>query len=74
MRPFKLSCLRLRTADMPMYAGARTASALLMGNALVVPVLSNFQNSHWWMLLLVGLGGIVLTSVIYKDDQGEHLA
>ena len=26
------------------------------------------------MLLLVGLGGIVLTSVIYKDDQGEQHA
>lgn len=72
MRFFKLSCLRLRTADMPLYAGARTASALLMGNALVVPVLSNFQNSHWWILLLVGLGGIVLTSVIYQDEQGEQ--
>lgn len=72
MRFFKPSCLRLRSADMPLYAGARTASALLMGNALVVPVLSNFQNSHWWILLLVGLGGIVLTSVIYQDEQGEQ--
>lgn len=52
---------RLKWPDI--YACIRTASALLIGNAVVVPVLSNFENRHWWILLALGVTGMLASSI-----------
>jgi hypothetical protein len=47
-------------------AGVRTAGALMLGNSLVAPVITNGATSYWWVLLFSGIMCIVLTSL-----QGE---
>jgi len=41
----------------------RTVAALLLGNSLIVPIISNGQNSHWWILFLIGAMLLITTSV-----------
>jgi hypothetical protein len=47
--------------------GLRTTGALLLGNSLVVPVLTEGKNHYWWILLIVG--GILTVSSSFKDKE-----
>ena len=50
-------------------AALRTAGGLLVGNSLVVPVLRDFKDSYWWILLVVGIGLIIIASFSKKDSS-----
>jgi hypothetical protein len=41
----------------------RTMAALLIGNSLVVPVLTEGRSRYWWVLLVVGVIGMIVTNV-----------
>jgi hypothetical protein len=42
--------------------GVRTASALLLGNSAVVPVLTNGQAKYWFALFILGVAGMLWSS------------
>lgn len=68
MKLRQLRDTRLKWLDV--YACIRTASALLIGNSIVVPVLSNFENRHWWILLGLGVTGMLVSSI--EVVKGAH--
>ena len=43
----------------------RTAGSLMLGNSLVVPILTNGTATYWWILVL---GGIILMTVTSLKD------
>jgi hypothetical protein len=47
----------------------RTLAALLIGNGLVVPVLTDGKSHYWWVLLLVGLFFMMVTNI--KVERGQ---
>lgn len=40
----------------------RTAGALLLGNSIIVPVITGGKNPHWWILFVIGFILIVIGS------------
>jgi hypothetical protein len=41
----------------------RTMAALLIGNSIVVPVLTEGKSHYWWVLLALGLFFIIVSNV-----------
>lgn len=48
-------------------AAGRTAGALIIGNSVVIPVLSKFENPYWWVLVLAGSVIIAITTISSGD-------
>jgi len=42
---------------------SRTTSALLLGNSIVIPVLTEGRSHYWWVLLAAGACIMVLTNI-----------
>lgn len=49
----------------------RTASALLLGNTFVVPILTNGFPRMWWLMPLFGLLGIIGTNFKLKGESHD---
>lgn len=47
----------------------RTTAALLIGNSIVIPVLTEGRAHYWWVLLFWGVVGIIVTNV--KVERGQ---
>lgn len=41
----------------------RTAAALLLGNSIVIPVLTEGRAHYWWVLLAAGIGLMIVTNI-----------
>lgn len=46
----------------------RTVAALLIGNSLIVPVLTESEARFWWVLFLVGVGITLATTVKFSKE------
>lgn len=47
----------------------RTLAALLIGNGIVVPVLTDGRAHYWWALLLLGLFSMIVTNINVERGQ-----
>lgn len=47
----------------------RTLAALLIGNGIVVPVLTDGKAHYWWALLLLGLFFMIVTNINVERGQ-----
>lgn len=47
----------------------RTVAALLIGNSIVVPVLTEGRSPYWWVLLALGVLFIIGTNVKFERNQ-----
>ena len=55
--------------DLPnLYGGVRTLGALLIGNSIVIPLLTNGATNRWWISLLLGIAALLATS---QSKRGE---
>lgn len=48
----------------------RTTAALLIGNSIVVPVLTEGKSHYWWVLLSLGLFFIIVSNVKIERNPG----
>lgn len=51
----------------------RTTSALLLGNALVVPILTGSFPNYWWMMPSLGGLGMIACNVTLKGDSNGSI-
>jgi hypothetical protein len=47
----------------------RTVAALLIGNSIVVPILTEGRSHYWWVLLVLGVMFIIGTNVKFERNQ-----
>jgi hypothetical protein len=45
----------------------RTVSALLLGNAIVIPVLRDFSSTYWWIPAILGILLFYITTFNSKN-------
>ncbi len=46
----------------------RTVAALLIGNSIVVPILTEGRSHYWWVLLALGVMFIIGTNVKFERN------
>jgi hypothetical protein len=46
----------------------RTVAALLIGNSIVVPILTEGRSHYWWALLALGVMFIIGTNVKFERN------
>lgn len=46
----------------------RTVAALLIGNSIVVPILTEGRSHYWWILLVLGVMFIIGTNVKFERN------
>jgi hypothetical protein len=61
--------MNFKRLDTPaILGGLRTAAALMIGNSVVVPILTNGKASLWWVLPIVGFALMIAVSIKPKKE------
>ena len=60
--------IRLKIDRAGFAAVFRTVAALLIGNSIVVPILTEGRSHYWWVLLALGVMFIIGTNVKFERN------